>query len=184
MSCSRGNLKDKNDEKNADSGGLAHDVAEESKGSIEMRNRGYFSNLSVCTDHLGLRNPLWLIRDYHNSGENLHDSLGAIAKYFSQGHFIEFVVQGSQSYISMCKTCPCGTSYEGMEDIRLRCQGEWLMTSIERQGQWSRGETMKGYWWSCSRGLSILEMPGQCDICLRQQQIWHGREGSQAKATR
>lgn len=63
MSCSRGNLKDKNDEKNADSGSLAHDVAEESKGSAEMRKRGYFIKGSVCTDHLGLRNP-------RNSGEN------------------------------------------------------------------------------------------------------------------
>lgn len=75
MSCSHGNLKDKNDEKNADSGGLAHDVAEESKGSNEMRNRGHFSYQSVCTGHLGLRNPQCLTRDHHNPSENLYASL-------------------------------------------------------------------------------------------------------------
>lgn len=133
MSCSRGNVKDKKDEKNADSGSLVHDVAEESKASVEMRKRGYFSKWSVCTSHLGLRNPLMTTIQGKTSC-----FVGAIGNYFSQSHHIVLVVQGSQSYISTCKSCHrCDTSYEEVTDTRLRGHGEWLMAGIERQGQCS-----------------------------------------------
>lgn len=97
-----------------------------------MRKRGYFSKRSVCTDHLGLRNPLMTTIQ-----EKTSCFIGAIGNYFSQSHHIVLVVQESQIYISIRKIGQCDTSYEEMTDTRLRGHGEWLMAGVERQGQCS-----------------------------------------------
>lgn len=53
MSYFHGNLEDEKNGKSADKEGLAHDVSEESKDSVQISKRG---SQFVCTNHLGLKN--------------------------------------------------------------------------------------------------------------------------------
>lgn len=53
MSYFHGNLEDEKNGKSADREGLAHDVSEESKDSVQISKRG---SQFVCTNHLGLKN--------------------------------------------------------------------------------------------------------------------------------